>query len=261
MDILNIKSNLYSGQNTYEEKFSKLADSLLNEISLVINGIEHRIVEVEMYLYNEDHPDNYTHCDNDQKNIGNWYFHKQNGGSYKAGTYKGLDITFGTDDEKICYGGILIRAIEDNDRKLIIGPCKVVDHILNICKCATINELVNGKIMNVNDELSKLYIKSKKQEPNKTIYSGPRVGLSFKTPIYAVKNYRFLTNISTVEKYKPSIVVKMFNDGIKKEKICQIANIKSAILDKYLKLYNNSKGKSINKLKPSPTNIVMLMGS
>lgn len=35
------------------------------------------------------------------------YFHRT-GGTYRAGTFKGLDITIGTDEKN--YGGILIRS-------------------------------------------------------------------------------------------------------------------------------------------------------
>lgn len=66
-----------------------------------------------------------------QKNLGQWYFHKF-GKSYKSGTYKGLDITFGKGS--IAHGGILIRAISQLDpppvNEFIEGPCNCVNKIL-----------------------------------------------------------------------------------------------------------------------------------
>jgi hypothetical protein len=50
--------------------------------------------------------------------------------SFKCGTYKGMDITFGNQD---IYGGILIRSIMDlNDSKYIEGPCNSVSKLLEI---------------------------------------------------------------------------------------------------------------------------------
>ena len=58
-----------------------------------------RITEVEVY-FNDDknHKDTFTHGDKYQRNGGHWYFHRMNGGTYKAGTYKGLDLAIGKGD-------------------------------------------------------------------------------------------------------------------------------------------------------------------
>lgn len=67
---------------------------------------------------------------------GKWYFHRF-GKTYKVGTYKGMDLTFGKGDK--AYGGILIRAISSvgaTDGKhlppneFIEGPCNTVNKIL-----------------------------------------------------------------------------------------------------------------------------------
>ena len=50
--------------------------------------------------------------------------------SFKCGTYKGMDITFGN---KNIFGGILIRSIMDlNDGSYIEGPCNSVSKLLQI---------------------------------------------------------------------------------------------------------------------------------
>jgi hypothetical protein len=59
--------------------------------------------------------DEYTHCNDDQLKYGYWYFHKFPNGSYKGGTFKGLDITLGNNKDKYC--GILIRSIYDIENK------------------------------------------------------------------------------------------------------------------------------------------------
>lgn len=49
--------------------------------------------------------------------------------SFKAGTYKGMDLTFG--DNSNSHGGILIRAIMNiSTKKYIEGPCNTVTEIL-----------------------------------------------------------------------------------------------------------------------------------
>ena len=50
--------------------------------------------------------------------------------SFKCGTYKGMDLTFGCKQKNI-FGGILIRSIMDlKDGKYIEGPCNSVSKLL-----------------------------------------------------------------------------------------------------------------------------------
>ena len=84
-NILNIKSKLYKKYRTIENKFKGLSNYILNHSILKINGIDFRICEIEYYYNNDDHPDPYVHGDIMQKENGTWYFHRQNGKSYKGG--------------------------------------------------------------------------------------------------------------------------------------------------------------------------------
>lgn len=108
--------------------FLQISDLILNHTALFANRKMYRICEIEMYLCSEIHPDEFTHCHENQKSTGSWYFHRYNNGSYKAGTYKGMDIVIGNES---AYFGILIRSIYDctND-KFISGPCLCVNEIL-----------------------------------------------------------------------------------------------------------------------------------
>jgi hypothetical protein len=263
-DILHLDSTQYSGCKDYNERFSKLTDGLLNETVLVIGGQDYRLREVELYLYTDDHLDIYTHRDPDQGAPCRWYFHKT-GSTYKGGTYKGLDITFGFKnlERATTYGGILIRGISNND-KLITGPCKVVDHILNINKFTKIDDLVRDLSENIKDvsKESKLYLKYDPNLIRRAIYCGPRVGLSFKYPDYAARNYRYLTyNIKEVEKYKPSIIMNLLNLGKTIEEVSKESECKTWQVKKYADLYNSGKERGdIQGLKPSATNMVILSG-
>lgn len=198
-----------------ETSFNKLSDILLNKTYIKILNINVRIMEIEFYYYEkQSHPDPFTHKDEHQGYSGKWYFHRQNGKSYKGGTYKGLDITFGSNIEGV-YGGILIRAIKYKDI-LIEGPCKVVDFILNKTKCKTIEKLLEKfeseelpKSVSENDILVLCEIPKEKIKKN-IIYKAPRVGLSLKKStkyrdlyvMFIMKPYRFMTDIKNIKKYK-----------------------------------------------------------
>lgn len=99
----------------------------------------YRIIEAEYYLRSEEHPDPYVHCAPDQANVCTWYLHKapKQFKSFRAGTFSGLDITFGRNaandkDASITYGGILIRSlIRLSDDTTIEGPCNCVRELMS----------------------------------------------------------------------------------------------------------------------------------
>lgn len=119
-----------------------------------------RLVEVELYAYSAGvYEDRFTHCDPQQGMAGTWYFHKK-GGTYKNGSFKGLDVTFGTGSGVSV--GVLIRSISRildtppssssgvafTDLPLgdvTEGPSLVVDTLLAAAGFKTIAELVGSK--------------------------------------------------------------------------------------------------------------------
>src|SRR5262245_34050451 len=80
----------------YMPAFRRMADVLLNKATLRIHDIPHRFTEIEFYFKGGKHQDDFAHCDPIQKRFGVWYFHRT-GGEYRSGTYKGLDIAFGSE--------------------------------------------------------------------------------------------------------------------------------------------------------------------
>ena len=87
------------------------------------------------------HNDNFTHQDHDQLQFLEWYFHKF-GKNYKAGTYKGLDITFGREDIKM-YGGILLRTIQDaSSFEFYEGSCTLVSQIFKFFDVKEVNDFI-----------------------------------------------------------------------------------------------------------------------
>lgn len=111
----------------------------------------YRIIELEFYLIGGVHDDIFTHQDKQQLTSCQWYFHRT-GNQYRSGNYKGLDLTFGTHSLNIiltlklgkdCYGGILIRAIEDiSTGKLFDGPCISVNQLLASLSMTEVTEIV-----------------------------------------------------------------------------------------------------------------------
>lgn len=129
-----------------EETFLAIATKLLNSTQLIIGENTYVLEEIEFYLSCSKHPDIFTHGHQLQKTCGRWYFHRT-GNGYKSGTFKGLDITFGSEN---IFAGILIRSIRDSNNTLINGPCLCVETILKETKTsqvATLDEKVGVKNM------------------------------------------------------------------------------------------------------------------
>lgn len=113
-----------------------------------------RMCEVEIYANaSKVHEDTFTHGDPQQETVGTWYFHKK-GGTFKSGSFKGLDVTFGAPKLPV---GFLIRSVlplkspDASDtatlRKedLVEGPSLVVDTLLAALGVSSILDLVGGR--------------------------------------------------------------------------------------------------------------------
>ena len=221
-------------ETDYQPAFKKLADKLINSHELVLND-EHffRLCEIEFYFYQQiRHADTFAHRHPVQEHYSNWYFHRQGSSltaSYKAGTYKGLDITFNSLND-LSYGGILIRSIENKQTGQIYeGCCLVVDAILNLCQCETIKELVETKLnknLNIYNKNKFIYLRSITSTTNQELISSPRVGLTLKVPSidrerFLFRPYRFTPKDYYPTKMKMTILLslaaeKYFNNTNKK---------------------------------------------
>ena len=227
-------------QNHDFNKFDDIANKLLNEVVLIINGTNFRLTEIEFYLYDETHKDIYTHRHTDQATSLKWYFHKMGQSeSYKGGTYKCVDITFGYKDNSKCFGGILIRSVKNiNTNEEIIGPCNVVNHMLKLNNCNTIEELVALTDNSSCIKKSVLYLEKNNTLDVLPIQSGPRIGLNYKYPDFAVKNYRYLTNVKTNDKYRASIIINLHKEGKTNDEITKLTDVKITQLKKYVDAYS-----------------------
>ena len=185
------------------QNFIELADIILNKITLHANDKTFRICETEFYYCGPNHMDTYTHCSDEQRMNCKFYFHKYKTGSYKSGTYKGLDITMSPN--KKTYFGCLIRSLYDvEDGVFIEGPCKSVNTILEQFGCKDVKEFVSDKELplDIYDDSYNFYIMDDDTMKMEQIFNGPRIGLSDKYPEFQNLRYRFATKISNIKKQR-----------------------------------------------------------
>jgi hypothetical protein len=190
------------------ENFAHLADRILNYTLLMINGHPHRICEIEFYLNSPTHSDAYVHTNEDQTKKGTWYFHRYNNGTYKNGTFKGLDIVLNSginlENKERIYASALIRTIIDiNQRKIIEGPCLVVNHILALYRLDNIMMLTGGNSLNFMKNNHNLILVEGNPSVLEPILYGPRIGLSDKYLEYRTKYYRFV--IGPIKKQRKTL--------------------------------------------------------
>jgi len=190
-----------------DEYFYDAADVILNGVYLNVNKTKYRIIEIEFYLKCKGHNDPCTHGDPDQLLMHTFYFHKFKTGTYKAGTFKGMDLTFGSVKEK-AYFGILVRSILNiKTGQIIEGPCNVVNKILSEYACESIMDFTNGENLNIFDNDKNFIIVPTEKLIRHKIAAGPRIGLNKeKYPDHWNKNYRFVINKEKIKKGKTSLV-------------------------------------------------------
>jgi 3-methyladenine DNA glycosylase Mpg len=231
----------------YPPAFEALANLLLNQAVLHVQGVQHRFTELEFYYKGRQHVDKFTHGDPMQKRFGHWYFHRT-GGEYRSGTYKGLDIAFGSEDAP---AGILVRGIERlSDQELIDGPCLVVDHMLALADAPSIPALVARFDLSIDPgEDSPLFVTQRDSSLGKAVYRSPRVGLSLKRVNNAerhrfiARNYRFLTEPDRIKKGKPNLIIALHRDGVPKARIASLTNTKPSVIQRYLESYEEGRSK------------------
>jgi 3-methyladenine DNA glycosylase Mpg len=196
-------------------KFYSIADYLLNSVQLIIANQPYRINEIEFYLTNTQHDDPYSHCHQDQLTLGKWYFHRYDNGSYKGGTYKGMDITLGNGSDSYC--GVLIRAISpivigSPHKKMVInGPCRTVNHILDQLGYGdSVALMTNFELFDVTDNRVNLVLMETDSLTKESIYQGPRVGLrDSKCPEFRALLYRYVIRPDYLSREHQNSLIKV----------------------------------------------------
>ena len=186
--------------------FGAIAERLLNETELRVAQQSYRLVEIEFYLHNANHPDPFTHRHPIQFQCGRWYFHRS-GSTYRGGSFKGLDLTFG---DGTATGGILLRSLATPEGRILCGPSLCVDHLLHTLgmeRVAELDRVLDGRL--VWDADSPLSLRHVEPVEKRVLLSSPRVGLSLKKarvgderPRYLMRPYRYLSEPRKVSKGK-----------------------------------------------------------
>lgn len=260
MDIFKDIEKKYNNEKNYANKFKIMAEEILNKFELYIKDKIYNIEEIEIYFRSSEHDDVYVHCSDNQLTKGEWYFHKFKSGAYKGGTYKGLDMTFG-DENKKEYGGILIRSISSDD-DFITGPSNVVTHIMSKIGKDSVSDTVKSlDTMEINNKKNPFHIKYDiSKEKTKTVFSGPRVGLSFRSLEYTFIEYRFLTNPHKIPKYRSTIITKLHKDKLDPANICLMTKIKEDTIKKYIDEFELGKKENYTKNDMNVNKINKLYG-
>ena len=205
-----MESFIIDGGKVSKDNFDDIADNFLNKTYLKCNSSVYRICEIEFYLLSNDHTDKYTHQHPNQQRYGRWYFHRYLNGSYKSGTYRGLDLTLGSKKNNQ-YCGILIRSIYDiaND-KMIEGPCRTVNELLSKCGYDNVKDFMADKQVPLSAIRSKnnrhIYVRDTHDLDTEQSYTTDRVGLSDKFPEWRDSNYRYLIKPIMIKKQKKNII-------------------------------------------------------
>lgn len=125
-----IKTIIRSTSNRIKSSgdFSDLAKKIITKYHIKCGNKRFRFAEIEFYYYDKDYL-NEEWCQKTyprkDKEAGDLFFH-----------YSGVDICFDSsfDKDNAVFGGILIRSLYDENRKMYItGPLLCANEILNAC--------------------------------------------------------------------------------------------------------------------------------
>lgn len=192
--------------------FEQIAKDLFTKRMLCVETPEGKpahlfLREVEFYLNSNEHPDDTVHCHPVQKHKDCIYFHRastKKDAKYRGGTFKGMDLVWGDGND---YFGILIRSVETENGEVVEGPCKVVNHLLEIMGKQHIRDiLTEDQSLNYCKPLSCIYLAEVKTElPMHQYMKGPRIGLP--DTEWGNKLYRFVNFTKAIKKRKGLINV------------------------------------------------------
>lgn len=134
-------------KNSKEFDFKSLAEEIMNKICISNGAYKYHPIEIEFYIYDkEEHPDIHVYP-RDNKKAGDLFFH-----------LSGMDICFESSIKDSRFGGILIRALEREDknkpnekpRPQFGGPLTCKDEVLNTATEKCIVEICKDQEYHVN---------------------------------------------------------------------------------------------------------------
>ncbi len=230
--------------------FRRCAELLLNQCTLRIAGVAHRLTEIEFYWTSTAHADPFTHRDPLQQEFARWYFHRL-GGTYRGGTFKGLDIAIGSPQR---HAGILLRGIENTSSgERTDGSCSVVEKILANTKNPTIAALVDSfdrLIDGPTGSTSPLHLELDRPGKVRVILASARVGLTLKRGAdrarcsFLDRHYRFLVEPTRLRKGRLHLAIARHQAGDALETIHRQTSIARAPIKRYLAAFAAGHGRN-----------------
>ncbi len=194
-----------------------VARALVLDHELVVGGRALRVEEAEVYLFAEGHRDPFAHRHPLQATPGRWYFHRA-GASYRGGSFKGLDLTFGPPG---AWGGVLIRTLSD-EAGLVSGPSRCVDRLLALAGVERVAALDDGR--DAFDPAGRLHLRPAPRQ--RTLLCTARVGLTLRRhapgderPRWLLVRDRLLTAPRAIAKGRVHVVMALHEDGLGPEAI------------------------------------------
>lgn len=216
--------------------FDSIARQLLYQSRLVVAARAYRITEVETYYCGPGHCDPFAHANPIQGKPGHWYFHRV-GGSFRGGSFKGVDITFG---EEPARAGVFIRGIESID-----GPSLVVDELLRLTRCFHVRELdaIIGS-RSVLDPTSPIHLVGAVANELELPFACPRVGLSLKRANrstshleFLFRPYRYLIDPHQSKKGRPMMVAELLRQQVPTAAIAEQLRTPIRTVDAYRRAF------------------------
>lgn len=223
--------------HTADAWFVKIARTLLLETTLLVGNQPHRFAEIEFYYHGTGHLDVFTHRDALQRECGRWYFHKV-GGVYKAGSFKGMDLTFG---DGTAHAGILIRSIVKPDGSVLDGPSLCVDYLLDANaadKPATLDKVIAQRpAWELGNPLQIVPAVAPLDRP---VVRSARIGLTLKKlkqsaapPQFVVRPYRFLSEPRLIAKGRQHVILQALLTGQSVAEIAALTGSSASTIQRY----------------------------
>jgi hypothetical protein len=238
-------------RESHVQWFQRIAEVLLRRTVLDVAGEAHEMCEIEFYLHGEGHADPFTHGQALQRSSGRWYFHKS-GESYRGGTYKGLDITFGPSE---VFGGILLRSLLTPDGELINGSSLCAEHLLARTghgDVASLAGAVSEHSVAARDSVLHLRMVPERAQ---TIYYTSRVGLTLKRVAehpemldFIVRPYRALTQPRRIDKGRAQLVIALHQAGERPDAITALTGAPKRTVAQYIAAYE--RGQALESTEP-----------
>ena len=247
--------------------FRELAELMTHGYQLLAGQDRYRFCELEFYFYSTRHTDPFVHQTPAQKGTASWCFH-QRGGSYRGGTFKGLDISFG---DKTLFGGILIRSLIHPSGTVVNGSSLVVDELMRVTGFSSLRRMDEALPRRVTAEGPLQIIPAPQQQPQPKLLTSARVGLSLKkwglhSDMFYFFDlpYRFLTHPRDILKGRSQVIVSAHERGYDNDSISDLTGSTKETVRKYISAYQAGKQKdwedSLSKLPRNGPNDCYLLG-